>query len=326
MTAAPGTSMELMNRRAWNVRWRSRRDSRQGAASVLRAADDRDTHSRAKAQRTLAWHGRWCGDFDTAQAHADACLSLIAPGTQTPVRADALAILAVVDYSRGFAKKAAARVDLGLRMIETRSRVDTRIELLTTRATILRYQGAHTEARTTMARALELAEGAERARVHHNIARAYESDNREDTQTGLSHAMLGLSDARRFENRVILPYALEMVGTCYRRLGARGQARRYLREAADIGAADGDTRVRCQALHQIALNEDADGDLETALLTAEEGACTAAQLSYPLWEQRFLHHLARLREATGDIAGALDAMKRLYALAQRPGLPRVAQT
>lgn len=316
MAEADGASSDFLNRRAWHLRWHSRTDSAMLAKQVLGSA--RDAGARAAALRTLAWQARWCGDFDLAQAHGRAAMRVLRSGENPDVRADVLAILAVADYSRGRPLRARLRVDGALNRLIAPSRPETLIDLLTTRATVQRYRGDVEGCRATMLQALDLAEGAEKARVHHNIARAYDDDVPADAQTGLSHAMLALSDARRYDNRVVLPYVMEMVGTHYRKLGAYGQARRYLTRAVSIGAEDKDARVRCQALHQLALTEDADGDPEQALAIAKQGVELAAGMTYPLWECRFLEHLARLQEDLGDVPAALAAMKRLYRLTFPP--------
>ncbi|MEM7499122.1 MAG: hypothetical protein AAF371_14160 [Pseudomonadota bacterium] len=305
-------SVALFNRRAWTVRWASRSESFRLAERAFAASDEHDDEARSIALRTLAWQAKWRGDFNRAEAFCDQVLARLEPGQLPVVQADIHAILGVVHYSRGRRDLARQAVDKGLALIDRQSAIETRVDLLTTLSTIQRYAKRLEESQATLETALAISVGAERARVEHNMARALAACG--NPQEALEMGLRALGNARLYRNRVILPYALEVVGGCYRALGRWTNAAAYLEEGAHYGEQDGDVRVECQCLDELARVERAAGNRQAAVEAATRGLVQAEALGYRLWEKRFLETIAEVAEEDGRLDEALAVSKRLLRL------------
>lgn len=307
------TDPEFINRKAWAIRWSDRQESSTLAQRVL----DQGSESSAagRALRTLAWQAKWVGDFDDSEGRCLHALQHLNADRDAAVLADVHGVLAVIRYSRGRRDLARDSVDTGFALLGSGGPAETRIDLLCSLATINRYAKRNRDALDALQVALDLATGVELARVHHNLARALIHMTR--TDEGLIEANLAVSHAREHTNRVILPYALELIGAGHHAQGKHDLALDALTEAEAIAQQDRDSRACCQILYQISLVHEATGAPEQALTTAIRGLALSRQVHYPLWEKNFLELIARLHEAQGNIAGALDTMKSLHEVTSR---------
>ncbi len=197
-------------------------------------------------------------------------------------------------------------------MLEQNDNLSTRIDLLTTDATIMRYAKRYDDCQRLLYKALDLSGGAEKARVYHNIARSLEGVDA--PSEALESARLSVALARQFDNRVILPYALEVLGTILRSFGRAAEAIGPLAKAEKIGIEDDDVRVTCQILQQRAIIEEDLGHLDDAFEAARRGLSAARGIGYSLWIKKFLRHLAEMSEKHGHTSDALVAWKELFAL------------
>lgn len=311
----PDISPEFLVRKAWNIRWAGRDESIRlatEALSMVSGAAAVRTGTEGLAFRTLAWQAKWRGLFDDSEEFGAKALARLDPALHAAAIADVHSIMRVIHYSRGRRDMARESVRLGYAALCEREAAETRVDLMTTEATILRYGQRIEDSRKLLEAALELAEGTERSRVRHNMARALQSAGQ--TAEALSLATNAVIDARRFDNRVILPYALEVLGTCYAAFGQHEAARGYLLEGEEIGREDTDLRVRCQILQQLACIEEKAGKPEMALMGVRKGLGIDRKMVYPLWEKHFLRHQSDMAEALGRKDKALEALKRLCAL------------
>ena len=303
---------KFLNRLAWNVRWSDRRRSTSAARSALTLAEARSEMGAdaAAALRTLSWQAKWRGDFDGAMEHALACEALVTEADAPDLRGDCYSILGVIHYSRHRLDLAQSATQRGLSLDGL---PDTSwIDLMTTQATIQRYMGHHGKAGITLMRARERATGAELARVEHNLARWMAQHG--DADGAITHADTSIALSEAHGNRVILPYAHEIAGEACATLGRDAEAARHFRRGTEIAVEDDDMRVLCQLLYCSATFEAGRGDHGRALDQLSYGARIAEDMDYPLWQKKFALSLAEVLEATGDLAGALEAHKSAWAL------------
>ena len=192
---------------------------------------------------------------------------------------------------------------------------DTKIDLLNSEASIERYAKRHEKAAELLDFALHLAEGQETARVHHNIARNLLTEKNTDDMLG--HAMQALVFSRRFGNRVVLPYVLEIIGACQISSGHLDRARISLEEGLSIGNQDDDQRATAQVLYELARLERRASNLEKSIEHAQTGLKIAQELEYAVWAAKFLRVLAETFEEMGNIANASRMWKELFLMKER---------
>lgn len=308
----------LINRQAWQIRWECRARSTSLAEAVLGMGEPTGEAEDpwGEACRTLAWQARWRGDFDAAEFYCTASLASAERSTRCApaLRGEAQATLAIVHYSRGRRDLARQAVRDGLSAIRSADLPETRAELLVLGAVVLRYGRGDVATLRALDRAMTLARGAMRPRVHHVLARILRTDGL--PCDAMSHAMQALTGARRHRNRVLLPYALEVVASCHRTLGAPERARRYLSEGLELAREDGDRRAECHLLRELSLVDRDMGRTRAAHSAARDGLRLARDMKYELWERHLILQLAELAETTGDAGAALSAYKRLHHLSE----------
>lgn len=308
----------LLNHMAWRGRWRDRRASTKNALAVLEIAKQSALPTRAvekgRALRTLAWQAKWRGDFDEAMELALQAEGLLPEADHPVQRADLYSIIGVVHYSRHRIDLATCATDRGLRIVEAigGAAVEARLDLLTTKATLQRYTGQIARAAVTLGAALDIAEGPERARVEHNVARCVMDDDALDE--ALSHGLMSVDLCQAFRNRVVLPYAHEVVGACLVRMDRYDEADRHLSDGLQVAMADGDRRVQCQILHQHGALEMRRARVLRALDLYRHGTSIAERMGYLLWQERFARDIADVYEKIGDARSALAAHKQAWAL------------
>lgn len=314
----------FLNRLAWNVRWsdraRSVRSARE-ALSVIGARRDLRC-DRGQAERTLSWQAKWRGDFDAALAHALACEAVVSEAEAPDLRGDCYSILGVLHYSRHRMDLAQSATERGLGLPDLPTA--TRIDLLTTKSTIERYQGHVGKSGITLMRARDLASGVELARVEHNMARWMAQQD--DFETALEYADRSIALAQEHENRVILPYALEVAGSATAALDQPERASDYFRKGIEIAVEDDDMRVLCQILYCSASFEKQRGNHREAHDQLSYGAGIADDMQYALWQKKFALALAEVLEVLGDLPGALAAHKSAWHLQDLMKLGSVGAT
>ncbi len=314
-----GGDPTLLNRIAWERRWSCRKTSSEYANAALDAAakgvGERSATGQGLARRTLAWQAKWRGDFDESLSDCLAVESLLPEAGFPTARSDIYSILGVIYYSRSRLDLANCAVDRGFFLMnnrETEEDIPTLIDLLTTRASIQRYSGEKARAGITLGRAHELADGAESARVCHNVARWLLAD--EDQGKALDLAEQALDDAVKFKNRVILPYAYEVAGACLSSLHQTERASVYFKQGLDVAEEDGDRRAQCQLLEQFGRMELRRGNVEAARHLFDKGAKIARDMGYSLWQKTFALGLADVHEQLGNLKTALEQHKLAWRL------------
>ena len=305
----------FLNSKAWTMRWSDRKRSSDLAWQALQRSESQrppDSEGVALACRTLAWQAKWAGDFDAAQTLCRRAQARLSPERNAVALADVLSTLGVVHYSRGRRDLALSVTRRGLALIEDVDAASARIDLLTTLATIHRYNGRMFEAYEALQSARNLSQRGERARVDHNMARCLEQDNSPSRAVG--YAMRSVIGARRHKNRVVLPYALEVLGIALGRLENYGLAMTYLEEGLAIAQEDGDNRAHCQILEQIGHIRHESDATEKALEALSDGLRLAERLDYPIWQRKFLHKIARIEQERGNHSAAVEAFSKLVVL------------
>lgn len=311
----------LLNRMAWSARWTDRAKSRQYASRVLEIAEGcqhkRSRIARGLAFRTLSWQAKWRGNFDEALQLGLRAEAEITEKEQPIARADVYSILGVVHYSRSRLDLASCAVDRGFTILSdtpTPENTETFIDLLTTRATIQRYNGLHARAGITLSEASRLAEKLELARVEHNIARFLVADG--DYQAALKHAENALVLAKAHNNRVVMPYTHEVAGACLVKLGRPAAAIEHFAEGARIAREDEDQRAQCQILREHGNLEMDFGDPRKAVELYTSGAAISAGMGYSLWQKNFSLALARAHEELGELKQALEHHKHAWKIVE----------
>lgn len=306
----------LLNRRAWLERWQGRAQSLSAAEQALHLTEEA-TEGRPLAQRglaflTLAWQARWRGSFDKALEFgllAEPCM----PETEFPAeRAQIYSILGVVHYSRNRLDLAQGALERGQSLLagESERELSARIDLLDTKALVLRCLGQSTRAMVTLSSALDLSEGAERARVEHSLARMLVEED--EPSAAEERATQAVQLCERFGNAVVLPYALEVLGTAAMRADNLAAARAAYAEALRLAEDDDDLRAQCQVLHRMGMLSLREDDLTAAMDRFREGTRIAAQLRFAPWQKRFALDMADVHEAAGNLRAALVQHKMAW--------------
>ena len=304
---------ELLNRFAWFIRWRSRRDSRVGAERVLdltRSGHGPGVERHAGlAHRTLAWQAVWRGDFDQGKVHGRKALQRLAGRDAPSAEADVHGLLAVIHRSRGHHDSAREAVWTGLRCLERGDNTETRIDLLAADAHMFRLIGRIEAARVKLEEARQLASGTELSRVLHDFAAHHLQVG--DREAATECAMRAVVIAQKWENSVVYPYALEVLGACLLSQGRPDRARDSLTEALGMARQDGDIRVECgvlELLGRLEMSEGKPADCEAHLRAA---LTLATRMNYAVSQASICRDLARCYEALGDLPAALRAFKML---------------
>ena len=314
-TLVSSPNPQLLTRLAWEGRWGNRTRSirfAQQALDLIREQPDADPLARSCALRTLGWQAKWRGDFEATAAHCLQAKQGVDRQAARHILVDVYSLLGVVHYSSGRRDFASRMVQRGFDLLNEQVPDEARVDLHTTHATILRYRGRSKEARHAMQAALDLAKGCERARVEHSIARGLNHDGHFEDAAERAEASLDL--ARQFGNRVILPYALEVLGTSYLAQGRYDEAIAVLDEGLVTAQEDNDRRAACQILNQSGIAHQRVGASDIAYELLVEGQAIARDMRYPIWIKSFSHSLAEVHEARGDYERATEAYKEVVTL------------
>ncbi|MCH2093848.1 MAG: hypothetical protein MK160_01915 [Rhodobacteraceae bacterium] len=261
------------------------------------------------ALRTLAWQAKWRGALNEAENKCHQGLARLRGENAGDAMADCYSILGVISYSRRDLTGARDHVRDGFSCLSENSAVASRIDLLATRANIERYSGRLDRAYACLTEAMSLANGAELARLEHNIARATLQDGY--PQQSLEHSESALMLAQKFNNRVILPYAFETMGAALIDVGQADRALDPLSRGLAVARDEQDHRVECQLLHEICRVHMAQQEFKTGLPLAVGGQKTARDMGYTLWETKFLELVAYFQDQLGQTEAALQSFKAL---------------
>ncbi|WP_425093001.1 hypothetical protein [Tropicimonas sp. S265A] len=295
---------------AWNQRWTERQKSCALAeqAKALSSTDgQQDRATIASALRTLAWQAKWRGDFDTT---AQLCMrgKRYASRTSSPyILADLYSLLGVVHYSAGRRDIASNMVKRGFELLDAGAPPETRVDLLVTRSTVLRYRGRLSEARGALASARDLAEGIESARVEHNYARMLNHEGAHAEAAMLGEKALAVAESA--QAAVLLPYIYEVLGTSLIALDSLERAVVILEKGLDVARAGHDLRAQCQILNQYGIAAKKLGDIDAATKALSDGIGLATEMGYSLWKRAFAVALGELYETQGAYRDAAEAYK-----------------
>jgi len=302
----------FLNSNAWNLRWSDRAESRSYARRALELAQNEATPNDAaigQACRTLAWQDRWCGEFDSALTLARRAEGRLDPKTHPLSLAEAILVSGIVHYARGRGDLAAKAIERASVFAKTRPNTPTSIDILAAKATVLRASGRIFEAYETLQEARTLSQTVERARIDHIFARFLEMDD--NVPRAVSFAMRATIGARRHGNRVVLPYALEILGSVLAQSGHYTLALGYLDEGLGIAKEDRDRRVQCQITARIGHLAQMMGDDKRALQTFHNGLDLCKRLDYAVWQIKFLRHIAKLHQRRNEDGDAVAAYAEL---------------
>lgn len=302
----------LLTRLAWECRWTDRVRSEELARQALALVEQQtsgDLLARCSALRTLAWQAKWRGDFEKTASYCLQAKQGMDRQIAKHLLVDVFSLLGVVHYSAGRRDFASRMVRRGFELVDDTIPDETMVDLYITQSTIQRYRGRVEESRHALENALNLAKGAERARVEHNYARALHYETEYDEAAARAEQALAL--ARQFKSRVILPYTHEVLSAAYIALDRPVEALPHLEEGLDVARTDGDQRAICQLLHQLGIAQHKRGEMDYASAALTEGQRIAQSIGYPIWVARFTEALAQFHEARGEFQKAATAYKEV---------------
>ena len=316
---SPSCDPALLNGIGWSVRWQDRARSVEFAETAVEVSKD-DTSSRARAQLgrallTLAWQAKWRGDFSHSMTLALDVERYLGEAQFPDERAHTYSVLGVLHYSRGRLDLATNAVDRGALLADEARDISAYVDLLTTRATIMRYKGDGGRAGLLLGRAEEVSAREDAARVQQNVARWLIEDGAAEQAAERAEQSLALAKEHRC--RVIEPYSYEVLGACQTILGDLDGAEKSFATALQIANEDQDVRAQCQILRAHSAMERKRGNVDAALELCRKGAEKACSLGYTLWRQRFARECAELFEARGDLKAALEEHKVAWALVDK---------
>ena len=300
----------LCNHIAWSARWRDRKFSIEAATKALSRADAPDGLDPVEAGlalRTLAWQATWKGQFAAAEDYAGRAILFLEESDSWAALVDAHVAKATIHLTRFRMDLAKEDLQIARQIVARDRRPDTLVNLLCTETILLRIYRADDEAYACLTEAMHHASGNEEARVLHQLARFYVYvDNHGEA---IAKAKLAVVSARRWNNRVILPYTLEYHGSLLAASGHREYARACLGEALELARSDKDMRAECFVLTRLGELDALEGNLESAAGRLGVARRKTEQLGLPFWEQRVLSSLASVLEQKGEYRGAFEALK-----------------
>ncbi|WP_176244164.1 tetratricopeptide repeat protein [Pseudoruegeria aquimaris] len=280
------------------------------------AAGDSDAHAvEGQALRTLAWQAKWLGRFREAEGHCLEAERRLAPDGASAALVDVYSIHCVIAYSRNDFASAREFIESAARMLDEDMPLETRLDVMASEALLMRHTGKPGDALRRINEALTLASGPEAARLAHNRARLLNQLGEKANAFDAGREAVQL--ARTHRNRVVFPYACEVMGQACRANGQLDAAADILREGLECAHEDGDLRAVCQIHEQQAMVALDRGDAEAALALLRDGLLISEQINYPLWRRNFLRKLAEEYERRGDAEEALAAYRSLLALLDR---------
>ncbi|MEM1077889.1 MAG: hypothetical protein AAGI09_05115 [Pseudomonadota bacterium] len=285
------------------------------AQQALALVDQQTSHdalARCSALRTLGWQAKWRGDFEQTTSYCLQAKQGMDRLVAKHLLVDVFSLLGVVHYSAGRRDFASRMVRRGFDLVDDTIPDEALVDLYTTQSTIQRYRGRIEESRHALENALELAKGAERARVEHNIARTMNYEYKYVQAAERAEESLAL--ARQYKNRIILPYTLEVLSAAYIALDRPVDALPHLEEGLEIAQTDRDQRAACQLLHQLGIAQRKRGEMRHASEALIEGQRIAQSIGYPIWLTRFTEARAQLYEAEGEFQKAASAYKEVVRL------------
>jgi tetratricopeptide (TPR) repeat protein len=264
------------------------------------------------ALRTLAWQAVWRGRFEQAEDYAHRAIArLKGEGAESAI-ADAYSILTVVHFSRGRRDLARDYLQLGFDALKEQDNLSTRIDLLVAKGSWMLFGRRIQDSQKYINQALALSAGADRARVEQSIARAMCQDHRPGE--ALEHAFRSVHLCKEHNNRVVLPYALELAASALIDLERHDQAIMLINEANQLAAEAQDRRVECHLLYQMARARRKLNETDKASVLAENGVEILDVMRYYDWKPKFLLLLAQLQEEQGRTGDALQSLKSLVAI------------
>lgn len=305
----------LLNRSAWSMRWRDRRQSLSLAEQICNdAAIDASLLDAAlgPALRTLAWHGKWTGRTHEAVTLAQKAEGHLLEPACTPERIDVHCILAGLFIGQEKPNLARHCLDTAASLLNKNTPADTKACLMAAQAMLLYSENAKTAALSLLYDARSYSKGPERARIQTFIARALCYAFK--TEAALQAAQRAQADAEQQENEVIKPYIQNVLGRVWTQMGQLDLAEQALQVGASQAEVEGDQRALCQLMQAQALLYLKGGKNGPALRRLKAGKRLADNLNYPQWQIQFLRLLGSEHERLGDDRAAMQCYKEMLRL------------
>ena len=242
-------SPKFLNHIAWTQRWRDRDLSQKQAAAVCEiTTDDRAARRQhGLALRTLAWQAKWRGEMEDARILCERAIEpLAATGTWGGL-ADVYSVLAIVHLSQFRLAASDHATSRAFALVNGNAPLDSQVDLLTTRASLLSHQGRIEEAGDCLVQAQGIAKGIEQARLCQNLSR-YQLDTRRPARGSAAGRQRHCSGTRLQQPRGAAVFAR----TFGQRSDASGAGRTGPwcagRRLAMLALEDQDKRVECHLL------------------------------------------------------------------------------
>lgn len=322
----PGGDPALMNRVAWARRWNDRETSTQYAKNALQTASDghgrRSRTEQGYALRTLAWHARWRGEFDTAMEYCLKAENFLSETDHPETRASIYATLGMTHYVRGRMDLAISALDRGIWLMRDLPEGEGKsnlADLLVVRGSVQQQGGERARAGMTFNHARELASEEDKAYVYYKTARWLFGT--EAIVRALQYAENSLDSAKKNENRIILPYIYRIMGACHARQKNEIEALSYFKDGIDRAEEDQDQRALCHLHLSQAQFELARGNVEKARDLLIVGSAIAKRQNMPLFRKNLALALADVFEELGQFKASVDQHKLAWRL-EREGRNR----
>ncbi|MEP3299666.1 MAG: hypothetical protein ABJO27_24835 [Pseudoruegeria sp.] len=309
-TSAP--SHTLLNRSAWTLRWRDRRQSKELAEQICSNADaasHADPSHIGLALRTLAWHLNWTGrSHDSIALAQKADRALIEAHSQT-ARIDICTTLSSLFLSQEKPKQAHQCHEIAISLLSEQTPDDTHACHLASHAILLFSENNRNGALDKLYEARTRAHGPEVALIQTYIANAYCQG--QNTDLALEAAEFAHALARHHRNEVVQPYIQNVLGRSWLQSQNLKVAETALRKGMRLANHDGDQRAKCHLLQSQGLLALKQGRNSLALRRLKQGKRLAVSLNYPQWQIQFLKLLGSEHERLGDDRSAMLAYKEI---------------
>ncbi|GGL63558.1 hypothetical protein [Wenxinia marina] len=280
---------KLLNRLAWQGRWADRRRSERLARSAFRHGNRLEC---GLARRTLAWQAVWAGRLAEASTLIESAMK-VADDLSPEAVAQIWALSAGIQCGRRDFAAAMDSIERAHEVLGSEGDVDTWCCLIGSEGIAMGLMGEFDRAAQLVDAAAPYAEEATKAYLRFVLAWAQLRGGAPDAAWGT--AMHAVVLCRGWENRVVLPSALEVLGAAFARTGRPERAADVFSEAIEIARGEGDARAQCEILNQAGRLAQDTGDMRRAGMLLRQGRNLARQIGFPLWQDLFRGDLSDRR-------------------------------
>ena len=250
-------------RRAWHLRWTNLDASIALAEAALEHCADRPRETAieaAEAHLVLAWNTKWRGQFDRARELCDAAeagFRRAGDGRWLPL---IHSLISIVEFDSGEYGKCEAALERARAAIGPDVAQEAMVDVLCASGALARLKGDFDDTHDLLAMADSHghSQGAETARVAHNMARCLAAEGH--AAESIAHGLKSVTAAHMARNYAVLPYVYEILAVMHVELRAYDRAASNIADGLHYAERNGDTRALIQLDIARALLESRVGD------------------------------------------------------------------